>query len=155
MDLTVSPHLEFALELRVDIGPVLELGDGCLGLRRTVPITGGTACGPTITGRVLPGGADWQFVDRDGLTFVDARYVIETDDAVRIEVHNTGIRHGPPDVLARIAAGQPVPANQYYFRTTPRFYPPDGDFDWLRRSIFIGYAERYSNLVVVRVWKVI
>jgi hypothetical protein len=59
-----SPRLEFALELRVSIGPVFQLGWNSCGLRRTVPITGGTFRGPRISGRVLPGGADWQFVDR-------------------------------------------------------------------------------------------
>ena len=93
---------EFALELRVTIGPALELGWGSFGLRRMVPITGGTVRGPGISGRVLPGGGDWQFVDRDGLTFVDSHYAIETADAVRIEVSNPGIRHGAQDV--RIAS---------------------------------------------------
>jgi hypothetical protein len=150
-----SPQLEFTLELRVDIGPVLEIGSGSFGLRRTVPITGGVFHGPEISGRVLPGGADWQFVERDGLTFVDAQYVIETGDAVRIEVRNHGIRHGAQDVLDRIAAGEPVPATQYYFRTTPRFFPPQGRYEWLKRSIFVGDAERYAGLVIVRVWRVI
>jgi Protein of unknown function (DUF3237) len=149
------PHLEFAFELRVNIGPVLELRSGSFGLRRTVPITGGSFRGPGVSGRVLPGGADWQFVERDGLTFVDAQYVIETEDAVRIEVRNQGIRHGTQDVLDRIAAGELVPSSQYYFRTTPRFQPPEGRYEWLKRSIFLGDAERYADLVVVRVWKVI
>ena len=150
----VSPHLEFALELRVNIGPVLELGWGSFGLRRMVPIIGGIFRGPGISGRVLPGGSDWQLVDRDGLTLVDAHYVIETADAVRIEVSNPGIRHGAQDVLDRIAAGEPVDPSQYYFRTTPRFHPPDGMYDWLKKSIFLGEAERHAELVVVRVWKV-
>ena len=150
----VSPRLEFALELRVSIGPVFELGWGAFGLRRTVPITGGTFRGPGISGRVLPGGADWQFVDRDGLTLVDSHYVIETADAVRIEVTNPGIRNGAQDVLDRIAAGEPVAPSQYYFRTTPRFYPPDGKYDWLKKSIFLGDAERHPELVILRVWRV-
>ena len=81
--------------------------------------------GTRISGRVLPGGADWQYVDQDGLTLVDAHYVIETADAARIEVSNPGIRHGAQDVLDRIAAGEPVAPNQYYFKTAPRFHPPD------------------------------
>ena len=84
----VSPRLEFTLELEVTVGPVFQLGWGSFGLRRTVPITGGTFRGPGISGRVLPGGSDWQFVDRDGLTLVDAHYVIETADAARIEVQS-------------------------------------------------------------------
>ncbi len=149
------PGLEFALELRVAIGPTLELGKSDSGIRRTVPITGGTFAGPHISGRVLPGGADWQFIGPDGVASLDAHYAIETDDHHRIEVRNQGIRHGSPEVLARIAAGEAVPSDQYYFRTNPRFYPPAGAYDWLRRSIFIGVCERYSDLVVVRVWKVI
>jgi hypothetical protein len=150
----VSPHLEFTLELRVNIGPVSELGWGSFGLRRTVPITGGTFRGPGISGRILPGGADWQFVDRDGLTLVDGHYVIETVDGVRIEVSNPGIRHGAQDVLDRIAAGEPVAPSQYYFRTAPRFHPPDGKYDWLKKSVFLGDAERHPGLVIVRVWRV-
>jgi len=154
VDTTSSPQLEFTLELRVHIGPTLELGTGSVGSRRTVPIIGGTFYGPLISGRILPGGADWQCIERDGLTLVDAHYVIETEDGVRIEVRNQGIRHGSKEVLARIAAGEIVPSRQYYFRTSPRFFPPEGPYDWLKRSIFIGIAERYAELVVVQVWKV-
>lgn len=119
-----------------------------------IPITGGTFQGPSIGGRILPGGADWQFVENDGFTHVDARYVLETDDATRIEVHNQEIRECSPEVMARIAAGDLVSARDYYFRTTPRFHPPAGKYEWLRRPVFIGEAERYADLVVVHVWKV-
>ena len=150
----VSPHLEFALELRVNIGPVLELGWGSFGLRRMVPITGGTFRGPGF-----PVASCLEEPTGSSLTATDSRwwmraYVIETADAVRIEVSNPGIRHGAPGVLDRIAAGEPVSPSQYYFRTTPRFHPPDGKYDWLKRSIFPGDAERHAELVVVRVWKV-
>lgn len=150
-----APSLEFALELRVEIGPPLEVGSSSFGLRRTIPILGGHFAGPRVSGRVLPGGQDWQFVESDGLTLLDAHYVIEAEDGVRIEVRNQGIRHGSPEVLARIARGEPVPPEQYYFRTTPRFYLPAGRHDWLRRSIFIGTCERHSDLVVVRVLRVV
>lgn len=108
VDPTSSPQLEFTFELRVNIGSTLELGQGSCGTRRNVPIKGGTFHGPQLSGRVLPGGADWQFVESDGLTFVDAQYVIETEDGIRIEVRNRGIRHGSEEVLARIAAGESV-----------------------------------------------
>lgn len=149
-----APELEFAVELKVGIGPVVELGAGAGGARRTVAITGGTFSGPAMSGRVLAGGADWQLVESDGLTLVDARYVIETDDGVRIEVRNRGVRHGAPDLMERISAGQVVAPDEYYFRTTPRFYPPHGKYGWLRRAVFIGSGERYADLVVVRVWRV-
>ena len=134
---TPSPQLEFALELRVNIGSVLEVGPGPFGRRRTVPITGGVFRGPAICGCVLPGGADWQFVDDDGLTLLDARYVIETEDGVWAELRNQGIRHGAREVMNRIAAGESVLSNHYYFRTTPRFFPP--------KEVTSGSRSRYSS----------
>lgn len=129
MDVPEAPRLEFVFVLRADVGPAIELGPGSCGVRKTVAILGGTLEGPLVSARVLPGGADWQFVEADGLTFVDAHYAIETSDGVRIEVRNQGVRHGPPAVMERIAAGESVPASAYYFRTTPRFYPPTGRYE--------------------------
>jgi hypothetical protein len=57
---SLSPQLEFVLKLNVSIGPTLDLGPAAGGVRRTVPITGGTFSGPLLCGIVLPGGADWQ-----------------------------------------------------------------------------------------------
>ena len=150
-----SPDLEFVLQLNVAIGPTLDLGSGSAGIRRTVPITGGTFAGPLMRGIVLPGGADWQIAESKSLTFVDAQYVIETDDGVRIQVRNWGIRHGPAEVLQRIAAGEPVAPDEYYFRTSPRFFPPHGRYEWLKQSVFVASAERSSDVVEVRVWKVL
>ena len=150
----MKPELEYVLELRVSIGPVVELGSGAAGMRRTVAITGGTFSGPAMSGRVLAGGADWQLVESDGLTLVDAHYAIETDDGVRIEVRNTGVRNGAPDLMERIAAGHAVAPDEYYFRTTPRFEPPEGKYAWLRRAVFVGDGARYADLVVVKVWRV-
>jgi Protein of unknown function (DUF3237) len=154
VDSTSSPQLEFTLELRVNIGPTLELGQASFGTRRNVPITGGTFSGPHVAGRILPGGADSQLVETDGVTFVDAQYVIETEDGIRIGVRNQGIRHGSKEILARLAAGVAVPSSQYYFRTSPRFYPPVSPYNWLKKSIFLGIAERHAELIIVRVWKV-
>lgn len=61
VDAALIPLLEFALELRVKIGPTLELGNSPEGIRRTVPILGGAFNGPRISGLILPGGVDWQF----------------------------------------------------------------------------------------------
>jgi hypothetical protein len=54
---------------------------------------------------------------------VDSHYVIETANAVRIEVSNPSIPNGAQDVLDRIAADEPVAPSQYNFRTAPRFLP--------------------------------
>ncbi len=149
-----APKLEFVAELKVTVGPIVEIGKMKSGVRRMVPITGGTFSGPRMSGKVLPGGEDWQVLEDDGLTLVDARYVLETADGVRVEVRNRGVREASPTVMARIMAGEQVDPSEYYFRTTPSFEVEVGPYGWLRRAVFVGWGERKRDLVVVKVWRV-
>lgn len=57
---TPTPRLELIFAANVLVGPPLDCGDVGKGARRIVPITGGEFLGPSIRGKVLPGGADWQ-----------------------------------------------------------------------------------------------
>ena len=150
-----SPDLEFVFELSVDIGPTVEVRKTPSGLLCKVPIIGGTFSGPRISGRVLSDGADRQLIEESGLTIVDAQYVIETRDGVRIEIENRGVRDGSPAVLRRLAAGEVVDPREYYFRTTPTFRPPNGPYEWLKRCVFVASCERYAGRVLVKVWKVL
>jgi hypothetical protein len=82
------------------------VGDISYGERRIIPITGGSFVGPRLSGRVLPGGADWQVIRRDGITELEARYTLETDDGALIYVLNKGIRSGSKEVMERLARGE-------------------------------------------------
>ena len=106
VDALTPPSLSLAFRLRVLIGPPQELGMVNGVRKRVIPITGGTVEGPRLQGRVLPGGADWQSIRADGTADILARYTLEAQDGTLISVTNPGYRHGPPEVLARIAAGQ-------------------------------------------------
>ena len=44
----------------------------------------------------------------DGVADLDARYAFQTDDGAIIEIVNQGYRHGPPEVIKKLAAGEPV-----------------------------------------------
>jgi len=148
------PELELAFEAQVAIGPRMDVGQTPAGLRRIIPITGGTFEGPRLRGRVVPGGADWQVHRSDGVTEIYARYTLETDDGALIYVINQGIRHAPPDVQARLNAGEPVDPALVYFRTSPTFETAPGPYDWLMRSTFVGTGERHPNGVLIRYWRV-
>jgi Protein of unknown function (DUF3237) len=115
------PRLSLAMEIHVRVGPPLEIGDVPAGRRRIVPILGGTFEGPSLKGRVLAGGADWQVIQRDGLAVLEARYTLETDQEQLIYIQNAGLRRAPPDITARLLAGQDVDPELVYFRTIPRF----------------------------------
>ena len=150
-----KPELEFVFEVRAELGPALEIGQHPLGLRRIIPITGGIFEGPNVRGRVLPGGADWQLMRSDSLAEIDARYTLETDSGELIYVTNSGIRHGSPDIMKRIMAGETVHPSLYYFRTLPNFETAAPAWGWLMRSIFVCCGQRYPLEVRVQFWHVL
>jgi hypothetical protein len=146
---------EFVFEARVTVDKPLIIGDSTLGLRRVVPITGGTFAGPNIRGRVVPGGADWQFVRADGVLDIAAKYTLATEDGVLIMVDNRGMRHASAAVMERLTKGEIVPGSEYYFRTSAQFEAPRGSkYEWLNRAMFIGVAERQPDAAVIRFYKV-
>jgi uncharacterized protein DUF3237 len=120
-----TPTLELVMTLHVELAPPLEIGDIGTGIRRVIPITGGTFEGATIRGRVLPGGADWNLARHDGTAELWARYTLQTDDGVLIGILNTGIAVPQPDGSVSV-------------QTTPQFEVAGERYAWLRRSIFVG-----------------
>jgi hypothetical protein len=151
-----QPKLEFVAEARVSVDKMLIVGDSSHGLRRIVPILGGTVEGPRFRGRVVPGGADWQFVRPDGVLELEAKYTLESHDGVLIMVTNTGLRHGPGDVLERIARGEDVDPSEYYFRTTPKFEAPVGSpYEWMNKSVFVCGCAREASTAVVGFYEVL
>jgi hypothetical protein len=50
---------------------------------------------------------------------------MEMDDGAVIEIRNYGLRHGPAEVIAKLAAGEDVVPDQYYMRTHARLETGD------------------------------
>src|SRR4029078_5883180 len=89
--------------IRSGIACIQKLGDTPYGERRIIDVHGGTVEGPKLKGKVLPGGADWQSIRADGVVHLHARYTIETDAGGLVLVDSEGYRHGPPEVMERLA----------------------------------------------------
>jgi hypothetical protein len=132
----------------------IEVGDTPQGARRTIPILSGRVSGPRLSGRLLEGGVDYQLIRPDGLAEIHARYIIETEGGARVYVENTGIRHGPPEAMARLRRGEPVDPALIYFRTVPRFETAAPELAWLQRSIFICAGARLPQAVELRFFEV-
>jgi hypothetical protein len=149
-----APGLLWAFSAKVGIGVAQEIGvvDGMR--KRIFPITGGSVSGPRLSGLVLPGGADWQSVLPDGTARVFARYTIQAEDGTLISITNSGIRRGPPEILARIVAGDSVDPALYYFRTTPSFEVSDGPLAWLAKSLFVCNAARHRDHVILAFFQI-
>ena len=146
---------EFAFEARVKVDRPIVIGESSHGLRRIVPIQGGSVQGPALRGNVLAGGADWQFVRPDGAWELQARYTLQTDDGVLIMVENRGVRYGRPEVMERLAKGEKVDAGQIYCRTVATFEAPrNSKYEWMNHTLFVGSVERLPDSVIVRFYKV-
>lgn len=120
------PTLQAAFEVRVELGAAEDHGLTGAGRRRVVPIVGGTVDGSTVdgstvdggfTGRILPGGADWQLIRPDGTIEIDARCSARSADVELLYVRAAGVRAGDDAVLQALGRGEDVDPASYYFRT--------------------------------------
>lgn len=147
-------ELQPLMHIRVTLEPVRDLGETPLGRRRIIGITGGSFSGPRLSGKVLPGGADWQVIRTDGVAFLDARYTLETTDGALIYVNNKGYRHGPKEVIDRLARGEEVDPALYYMRATPWFETSSAQYGWLNRTICIATGARRAAAVELDFYEV-
>lgn len=150
------PSLEHLCDLAVTIASPVEVGHTPAGLRRMIPITGGTVTGPRMNGKVLAGGADFQLILGGGTqAHLDARYVIELDDGSRVFVQNTALRVASLENSQRIMQGQPVNTDEVYFRCQPKLEATMPAWAWLNESQFIGTGRRAPDGVFLSFYRVL
>lgn len=140
-------------QVRCEVGALVSLGPGPYGERRYVPLTGGSVQGPELSGRIVEGGVDWQVARADGVLDIGAHYVIDAGDGALIEVRSDGMRHGPPAVMARLAAGDAVDPGEYFFRTLMRFTTGHPAWRHLNQVMAIASGRREARLVVLDVYR--
>ena len=138
----------------VELAKPIELGQGRAGNRRIIPIIGGKALGPDIEGEILNLGADWQTIFADGAAHLDTRYAVKTHDDVISDVVNIGSRHGPAEVIAKLAAGEDVDPAQYYMRTAARLESGDERYSWVNNMLFVCAGIRRASAVEIAYYAV-
>jgi hypothetical protein len=146
--------LQALFRAEIMLAPAQELGETPHGRRRVIPILGGRFEGERLSGRVLPGGADWQVVRSDGVAQLDARYTLETEDGALVYVRNEGLRHGPQEVIQKLARGEAVDPASYYMRTVPHFETGDARYAWLNRMVCVASGARRATSVELEVFEV-
>jgi hypothetical protein len=150
-----APKLRHVYRLDAELGVPVELGDTPQGRRRIVALTGGRAEGPNFRAQLLAiGGADWQIVRPSGSSVADIRYTLKTDGGALLYIQSHGVRHGAPDVLARLAAGEDVNPSEYTFRTTVTIETSDPGLAWLNDGVFIAVGARQPGGVSYDVYLV-
>jgi len=142
--------------LTADVPAIADLGATPQGHRRIATVSGGGFKGERLSGRILPApGGDWILVRPDGATILDVRLTLETDDRQLVYMTYRGVRHGPAEVMARLARGEAVDPATYYFRTTPVFETSSPKYDWLNRIVAVATGRREASGPVYEVYEVL
>ena len=141
-------------QVRCEVGEIVTLGAGPYGERRCVPLLGGSVVGAELNGEILPGGSDWQTLRADGALDIGAHYLIRTADGALVEVQSKGLRHGPSEVMARLARGESVPPGDYFFRTLMRFQTGHPAWLHLNTTMALASGRREARSVVLEVWRI-
>ena len=111
--------------------------------------------GERLSGEVLEGGNDWQFVRADGAATLDVRLVLRTHDDALIAMSYKGIRHVAPEITAKMDRGEDVDPATYYFRINPVFETAAPQYDWINRVMGMGIGYRRPDDVVYSVFEIL
>lgn len=152
--LPAPPALVPMTHVRCEVGVLVSFGMAKYGERRYVPLLGGTVSGPELNGRIVEGGVDWQVQRGDGALDIAAHYVIRADDGGLIEVQSDGMRHGPADVMARLARGDAVARDEYFFRTLMCFQTGAPAWLHLNKVMALAVGQRQASLVLLDVYRI-
>jgi hypothetical protein len=142
-------------ELRIEVTGSYLLGDAPLGRRRLDRLDRGHFKGPKIDAEIVSGGMDLLLGGTDGALRPDVRLVLKLDDDEILLILYRGVRHGTPEVMQRIASGEPVPPQEYYLRTGLVFETASAKYDWMNRIVGVGVGRREPGAAVYDVFEVL
>lgn len=131
---------EFLLDLVLDTAP-----GGAAGSHNITAVTGGTFEGPKLKGKVLGPGGDWTTRRPDGVTILDVRTILQTDDDQRIYTAYRGVVYRP----------QQQPAPPAYWRITPIFETTAAKYDWLNRIVAVGVRYDVPGKVAYHIYEIL
>jgi Protein of unknown function (DUF3237) len=123
-DHLTSLPVEFLFTMHATLDRAATVAAAPYGRRVIVNVTGGTVVGPRINGTLLASGGDWVTGRGDGVSLLDVRVVIATDDDMTICMTYQGLLG--TDRIARVA---------------PLFQTSDGPYAWLNHVQAIGIGR--------------
>jgi len=142
------------MQMSAELEDSQQVGETPVGGRRIVYVKRGQFDGARLRGQVLPGGGDWVLVRKDGVSQLDVRITLRTDDGALIYVTYRGISTMTPEMRQRILKGEAVNPSEYYFRTTPVFETAAEKYAWLNRLVAVGVGRRTRTGVEYSVYAI-
>ncbi|MBA2672752.1 DUF3237 domain-containing protein [Ramlibacter sp.] len=116
---------------------------------------GGRLDGPRLRGEFLPGSVDWVLIGSDGISRLDIRGALRTDDGALIYFESKGIARLPADGRKRLAKGERLPFAETYLRTTPKLETSDERYLWVNDLVLVAYNEMSPAQVDFRIYSVL
>ena len=117
------------------------------GIRANFYLAGGSVDGPRLKAKVLPVGADYLLLRKDGICILDVRATFETEDGALIYTAYSGIAEAGPDGYEKFLAND-FP-QKFPLRNVPRYQTAHPEYAWLNRLQCYGVAE--ADLAASRV----
>lgn len=116
---------------------------------------GGQLDGPRLRGKFLPGSVDWVQVGSDGISRLDIRGAVRTEDGALIYFESKGVSKLPADARKRLAKGERLPFNETYLKTTPKLETSDERYLWLNELVLVGYNEFSPGQIDFRIYSLL
>lgn len=137
-----APVPRLALQVRIRLGEPVIIGRIADGVRRIVPILGGTFDGEELSGEILPFGGDWQIVRESGRIDLDARYTLRTDRNELLYVNNLGSRYVGVEAAARLMVGETIDQTGARSHGHMRIETAAERLRWMNDRLFIPRGRR-------------
>jgi len=150
-----SLNSQYLFTMTCTVTQLHDVGATPFGTRHIDLLGEGTFEGPRLRGIVLPGGIDQKLIRADGAMTPNVRLVLQTHDGALVYMSYTGVRHGSPDVMRRIAEGKVVDPSEYYLRNTPYFETAVPKYDWLNRIVAVGIGRRMPDHAAYDVFEIL
>jgi Protein of unknown function (DUF3237) len=105
---------------------------------RIVDVPSGWVDGPRIKGKILPPSGDWMRTLASGVTRLDVRLVVQTDDNQIVYVSYNGIQQCPKENVDKLVNGELLKAEDCYFIVAPTFETSSERYSWLNSVQAVG-----------------
>ncbi|CAJ1580791.1 DUF3237 domain-containing protein [[Mycobacterium] wendilense] len=152
-EIDTTPTLEHLADIRLAISAV-HAAPAPAGTRLTYVIGGGRCDGPALSGEFLAGGGDWVLVGTDGVSRLDVRATLRTDDGALVHVTNIGRVRMSPAAVDRFRTGELIRHDEMYGRSSPLFDSGDPRYQWLNGTYTLAVNEVSLTAVHYRVFAV-
>jgi len=140
---SATPQFEYLMTYEAELEPPQVINDKFL-IVNVKP--GGWARGPKLEGSFIPPGGDWLRILPSGVSLLDVRATLKTNDGALIYLSYNGIVQHSKESFDKLVKGEVIrPSDGIYFVTAPTLQTSSEKYAWLNG------VQTVSKFVEVRI----